>query len=139
MKSARFAAASGLLLIWAGMLAVLAAPLALPLWARAVLACGVVLTTGGGLLRAYGSRAAAGHIAQSAEAASQAALSIADIATRANLLALNATIEAARAGETGRGMVAVAAEMKALSGETAAAAEAVLDETGRIRAAARAA
>jgi methyl-accepting chemotaxis protein len=53
------------------------------------------------------------------------------IAAQTNLLALNAAIEAARSGEHGRGFAVVAAEVRTLSVECAASAEAI---TGMVRA-----
>ncbi len=52
---------------------------------------------------------------------------IQDIARQINLLSLNATIEAARAGEAGKGFGVVAAEVKLLADQTAAAASRVGD------------
>lgn len=55
------------------------------------------------------------------------------IAAQTNLLALNATIEAARAGEAGRGFAVVAAEVKALATQTAAATEEIVQQVEHIR------
>ncbi len=59
--------------------------------------------------------------------------SITAVANQTNLLALNATIEAARAGEAGRGFAVVASEVKALSVQTARAAEDVRSRVMRLR------
>jgi methyl-accepting chemotaxis protein len=59
--------------------------------------------------------------------------SITAVANQTNLLALNATIEAARAGEAGRGFAVVASEVKALSVQTARAAEDVRTRVMRLR------
>ena len=69
-------------------------------------------------------------LGQAAVAIDEVVRSIAAIASRTKLLALNATIEAARAGHAGRGFSVVAAEVKELSRQTAAATE---DIAARIR------
>ena len=55
------------------------------------------------------------------------------VARQTNLLALNATIEAARAGDAGRGFAVVAGEVKALSTETAKAADGIRQRIDRLR------
>lgn len=58
---------------------------------------------------------------------------ISAIAAQTSLLALNATIEAARAGDAGRGFAVVAKEVKALSIQTANAADDVKSRIARMR------
>jgi methyl-accepting chemotaxis protein len=72
-----------------------------------------------------------------ADKIAQVGASIEAIAQRTNLLALNATIEAARAGVAGRGFSVVAAEVKNLSQQTAAATKAIGDHVASIQSAAR--
>lgn len=58
---------------------------------------------------------------------------ISEISGQTNLLALNATIEAARAGSAGKGFAVVATEIKALAGQTDAAARDIAEKITRIQ------
>ncbi|KMO31716.1 hypothetical protein VQ02_25525 [Methylobacterium variabile] len=79
------------------------------------------------------------ELATAAERIDRVVTVIADIAGQTNLLALNATIEAARAGAAGRGFSVVAAEVKALAGQTTRATDEITGQVGAIQAATRAA
>lgn len=58
---------------------------------------------------------------------------ISEIAEQTNLLALNATIESARAGSAGSGFAVVAAEVKDLASQTAAAASDIVQQVQEIQ------
>jgi methyl-accepting chemotaxis protein len=57
-------------------------------------------------------------LAEQAQSIGAIIASVTEIAEQTNLLALNAAIEASRAGEQGRGFSVVAAEIKALAGQS---------------------
>ena len=57
-------------------------------------------------------------LAEQAQSIGAIIASVSEIAEQTNLLALNAAIEASRAGEQGRGFSVVAAEIKALAGQS---------------------
>ena len=75
-------------------------------------------------------------LSQAAEEIGAVVTLIREVAEQTNLLALNATIEAARAGAAGRGLAVVAAEVKALAGQTALATDRITGQVGSIQGAA---
>jgi len=83
-------------------------------------------------VRLAGERTAA--LREASQAIEQMLALIIDMARRTNMLALNAGIEAAHAGDAGRGFAVVATEVKALAGQTRAAAGDIAGHVERIRA-----
>ncbi|MET0970288.1 MAG: HAMP domain-containing methyl-accepting chemotaxis protein [Tardiphaga sp.] len=78
-----------------------------------------------------------GELLSAADKIGEVVQLISAIARQTNLLALNATIEAARAGSAGRGFSVVAAEVKALAAQTAAATGEIGQQIGGIQQATR--
>jgi methyl-accepting chemotaxis protein len=72
-------------------------------------------------------------LAEQAQSIGTIIASVTEIAEQTNLLALNAAIEASRAGEQGRGFGVVAAEIKALAGQSKKATQQVRQILGEIQ------
>lgn len=72
-------------------------------------------------------------LAEQAQSIGTIISSVSEIAEQTNLLALNAAIEASRAGEQGRGFSVVAAEIKALAGQSKKATAQVRQILGEIQ------
>lgn len=72
-------------------------------------------------------------LAEQAQSIGTIIASVTEIAEQTNLLALNAAIEASRAGEQGRGFSVVAAEIKALAGQSKKATAQVRTILGEIQ------
>jgi methyl-accepting chemotaxis protein len=72
-------------------------------------------------------------LAEQAQSIGTIISSVTEIAEQTNLLALNAAIEASRAGEQGRGFSVVAAEIKALAGQSKKATAQVRQILGEIQ------
>jgi len=72
-------------------------------------------------------------LAEQAQSIGAIIASVTEIAEQTNLLALNAAIEASRAGEQGRGFSVVAAEIKALAGQSKKATAQVRQILGEIQ------
>ncbi|MET0391087.1 MAG: methyl-accepting chemotaxis protein [Polyangiales bacterium] len=72
-------------------------------------------------------------LAEQAQSIGAIITTVTEIAEQTNLLALNAAIEASRAGEQGRGFGVVAAEIKALAGQSKKATQQVRQILGEIQ------
>ncbi|MEY4580828.1 MAG: hypothetical protein RL701_5531 [Pseudomonadota bacterium] len=72
-------------------------------------------------------------LAEQAQSIGAIITSVSEIAEQTNLLALNAAIEASRAGEQGKGFGVVAAEVKALAGQSKKATQQVRQILGEIQ------
>jgi len=83
---------------------------------------------------AEASMAHVGSLFEACQAIGSVVDVISKIAQQTNLLALNASIEAAHAGEAGRGFGVVAAEVKALSAQTARATQEISNQIAALQA-----